>query len=66
MINFLVTERRYRDATGIRVWKDMEALKVIKPYGKHSKISNTFLFLFSNKVSVVRAEIHIKLVRIVK
>ena len=28
MINFLVTERRYNDATGIKVWKDMERLKV--------------------------------------
>ena len=30
-------------------------------YGKCSKISNTFLFLFSNKLLVVRAEIHKKI-----
>ena len=37
------------------------------PYDKHgkcSKISNTFLFLFSNKMLVIRAGIHKMLVRI--
>ena len=33
-------------------------------YGKCSKISNTFLFLFSNKMLVLRAGIHKMLVRI--
>ena len=33
-------------------------------YGKCSKISNTFLFLFSNKILLIRAGIHKMLVRI--
>ena len=33
-------------------------------HGKCSKISNTFLFLFSNKILVFMAEIHKILVRI--
>ena len=33
-------------------------------YGKFSKISNTFLFLFSNKMLVFRAGIHKFLVRV--
>ena len=33
-------------------------------YGKCSKISNTFLFLFSNKMLVFRAGIHKFLVRV--
>ena len=33
-------------------------------YGKCSKISNTFLFLFSNKMLLIRFEIHKMLVRI--
>ena len=33
-------------------------------YGKFSKISNTFLFLFSNKILVFRAGIHKNSVRI--
>ena len=33
-------------------------------YGKYSKISNTFHFLFSNKTLVIRARIHKMLVRI--
>ena len=33
-------------------------------YGKCSKISNTFLFLFSNKMLVFRAGNHKRLVRI--
>ena len=33
-------------------------------YGKFSKISNTFLFLFSNKMLIFRAGIHKKHVRI--
>ena len=33
-------------------------------YGKYSKISNTFLFLFSDKMLVFRARIHKMLVRI--
>ena len=32
--------------------------------GKFSKISNTFLFLFSNKILVIRARIHKMLVRL--
>ena len=34
----------------------------IWPGGKHSKIPNTFLFLFSNKILVIRAGIHKMLV----
>ena len=34
-----------------------------RQYGKCSKISNTFPFLFSNKVLVIRAGIHKMLVR---
>ena len=34
--------------------------------GKFSKISNTFLFLFSNKMLVFRAGIHKMLIRIAK
>ena len=37
---------------------------VIACYGKCSKILNTFLFLFSNKMLVFRVEIHKLLVRI--
>ena len=33
-------------------------------YGKYSKILKTFLFLFSNKMLVLRAGIHKMLVRI--
>ena len=33
-------------------------------YGNCSKVSNTFLFLFSSKVLVIRAGIHGKLVKI--
>ena len=33
-------------------------------YGKYSKVSSTFLFLFSNKIMVFKAEIHKMLVRI--
>ena len=33
-------------------------------YGKHSKIPNSFLFLFSNKMLVFKAGIHKILVRI--
>ena len=35
------------------------------PYGKCSKISNTFLFLFLNKMLVIRAGIHKMHLRIV-
>ena len=37
---------------------------VLSLYGKCPKISNTFLFLFSNKMLVVRAGVHKMLVRI--
>ena len=36
----------------------------LSKYGKCSKISNTFLFLFSNKMLVFRAGIHNLLVRV--
>ena len=36
----------------------------LESYGKCSKISNTFFFLFSNKMLVFRTGIHKKLVRI--
>ena len=36
----------------------------VMSYGKFSKISNTFLFLFSNKILVFRAGIHKNAVRI--
>ena len=38
--------------------------KSIKKESMYSKISNTFLFLFSNKMMVIRAGIHKLLVRI--
>ena len=36
---------------------------VVYMYGKYSKISNAFLILFSNKMMIIRAEIHKLLVR---
>ena len=36
----------------------------VHTYGKCSKISNTFLFLYSNKIILIRAGIHKLLVRI--
>ena len=39
-------------------------IQFIADYGKCSKISNTFLFLFSNKMLIFRAGIHKMLVRI--
>ena len=39
-------------------------LKSISTYCKCSKVSNTFLFLFSNKMLIFRAGIHKMLVRI--
>ena len=38
--------------------------KMTAAYGKCSKISKTFLILFSNKTLVIRAGIHTMLVRI--
>ena len=40
------------------------AVILYKLYGKCSKISNIFLFLFSNKIFVIRTGIHKMLVRI--
>ena len=37
---------------------------MVNSYGKFSKILNTFLFLFSNKMEVIRAGIHKMCVRI--
>ena len=37
---------------------------ISKKYGKSSKISNTFLFLFTNLVFIIRAGIHKMVVRI--
>ena len=39
---------------------------VVDFYGKCAKISNTFLFLFSNKIMVTRTGIHKMLVGIAK
>ena len=36
----------------------------VNSYGKSSKISDSFLFLFSNKMMVIRAGIHKLLIRI--
>ena len=43
---------------------DFRRLKFWAKYGKCLKISNTFLFLFSNKMLVIRAGIHNMVVRI--
>ena len=43
---------------------DRKYLYVKTNYGKCSKISNTFPFLFSNKLLVIRTGIHKMLVRI--
>ena len=40
------------------------APEIVQSYGKCSKISNTFLFLFSNKMLLLTAEVHKILVRI--
>ena len=55
--------------SGIMVPKNLklvmiEVMQIQYKYGKCSKILNTFIFLFSNKMLVISAGIHKMLVRI--
>ena len=52
---------QYVDSNGV---SNSSAVQVSHDKRKCSKISNAFLFLFSNKMLIVRAEIHKMLVRI--
>ena len=45
-------------------YQNLVLAQIFNPYGKCSKISNTFLFLFSTKFLVIRAGMHKLLVRI--
>ena len=45
-------------------WSSIGPEIIINTYSKYSKISNTFLFLFSNKMLVLSAGIHKMLVSI--
>ena len=44
MIKFLVTERRYLEATGMRVWRDMQMLEVLHIFGYKGWVGGDFPF----------------------
>ena len=60
----MVFMQKYEFMTIARVSPDMVLTFTINIYGKSSKILNTFLFLFSTKMLVIRDGINKMLVRI--
>ena len=61
---FIFYKIHSRDHTFISAPAKIADSNTVKRYGKFSKISNTFPFLFSNQIMVIRAGIHKMLARI--